>query len=210
LDLQATLLRAIEQKNFFKLCARNPTQLDIKIIAATNADMKQKIKQKMFREDLYYRLSGFKITIPTLRERGDDIILLAEHFIRKTAQKLERTPPLLLDATKALLTSLTWDGNVRDLQNVINSVMHLYDVPVIAPQHVLEYLKTNDFPMPGQQPSCKNYPDEIATGKAASDHTRDEVERALINKHYNRSKTAEELHISRRALYRLMTLYGLQ
>jgi transcriptional regulator with PAS, ATPase and Fis domain len=211
LDLQATLLRAIEQKSFLKLGARNPTQLDIKIIAATNADLKQKIKQKLFREDLYYRLSGLKITIPPLRERGDDIILLAEHFIRKTAQNLERTPPLLLDTTKALLTGLPWEGNVRSLQNVINSVMQLYDEPAITPQHILEYLKMNDFPMPGRHaPSFRNAPDEIVPGKAASGHTREEVERVLANNRYNRSKTADELHISRRALYRLMELYGLQ
>ena len=213
LDLQATLLRAIEQKSFFKLGAHNPTQLDIKIIAATNADLKQKIRQKLFREDLYYRLSGLKITIPPLRERGDDIILLAEHFIQKTAQQLGRTSPLLLDTTKALLTNLTWEGNVRSLQNVINSVMQLYDVPAITPQHILEYLKMNDFPMPGQHhmPSFQipKLPEKTSTGKAANSHTREEVERALTNNHYNRSKTAGELHISRRSLYRLIEFYGL-
>lgn len=211
LDLQATLLRAIEQKSFLKLGAHNPTQLDIKIIAATNSDLRQRIKQKLFREDLYYRLSGLKITIPPLRERGDDIILLVEHFIRTTAQKLVRTPPLLLDTTKALLTSLPWEGNVRSLQNVISSVMQLYDAPAIMPQHVLEYLKMNDLLIPGQHmPSFQSYPDEIVPGKAASGPTREEVERALINNRYNRSKSAEELNISRRALYRLMEFYGLQ
>lgn len=210
LDLQATLLRAIEQKSFLKLGARTSTQLDVKIIAATNADLNQKIQQKLFREDLYYRLSGLKITIPPLRERGDDVILLAEHFIKKTANNLGRTPPLLLSATKELLITLPWEGNVRSLQNVMNSMMHLYDMSAITPHHVLDYLKVSGYPMPSRQmPAPSGAPDRMAPDEAVGGLTREDMERALFNNRYNRSKAAEELNISRRALYRLMKSHGL-
>ncbi len=137
LDLQATLLRVVEQKQFMRLGGTTPVNVDVRIISATNVNFQAMLEEKRFRIDLFYRLNTLPLNIPPLRDRDDDVILLAEHFIRSVNQKIGRTDEMLLsDDAKSLLRQMPWHGNVRDLQNLIECIVQLYPDPVITRQHL--------------------------------------------------------------------------
>ena len=132
LDLQATLLRAVEQKQFMRLGSTRTVKADVRIISATNVDMGRMIREKRFRADLYYRLSTMSMELPPLRARGEDVILLAESFIRRISQKIGRQDIMEIShEAKAFLRSCPWQGNVRELQNLIDCLVQLY------PDHVI-------------------------------------------------------------------------
>jgi PAS domain S-box-containing protein len=119
LDLQAKLLRVLQEGEFALVGSSQMRKVDVRVIAATNRDPDQSVRNGTFREDLYYRLNVFPISIPPLRERGDDIVLLASAFAAKFAQRLGRTIEPLSDACKSRLKAYVWPGNVRELQSVI-------------------------------------------------------------------------------------------
>ncbi|MGH7798166.1 MAG: sigma 54-interacting transcriptional regulator, partial [Candidatus Binatia bacterium] len=119
LDLQAKLLRVLQEGEFAPVGSSQTKKVDVRVIAATNRDLNQAVKDGRFRDDLYYRLNVFPIEVPPLRERGDDIVLLASAFAAKFAQRLGRSIEPLSEQYKKRLKSYAWPGNVRELQNVI-------------------------------------------------------------------------------------------
>lgn len=119
LDLQAKLLRVLQEGEFALVGSSRTKKVDVRVIAATNRDLDQYVRDGKFREDLYYRLNVFPIQIPPLRERGDDLVLLASAFAAKFAQRLGRKIEPLSDACKGRLKAYPWPGNVRELQNVM-------------------------------------------------------------------------------------------
>ena len=125
--LQAKLLHVLQDGTFSRLGSRGPTKTDVRIIAATNVNMKDAMARKTFREDLYYRLNGLSLMLPPLRERLDEIPAMANYFMRKGAKKYELQPlpisPALLDA----FAQYNWPGNLRELENVINRYLILQD-----------------------------------------------------------------------------------
>jgi len=146
LDLQSTLLRIVEQKQFSRLGSSRMISIDVKIISATNVDLVEQIRQKAFREDLYYRLSTMQIQIPPLRERGDDIVLLAEHFMRGVSTRIGRSDIMkITPAAQQLLSDLSWPGNVRELQNLIECIVQLYTDHTVQPQHILSNISSNNL-----------------------------------------------------------------
>ncbi len=123
--LQAKLLQVLQDGTFSRLGSRSPMKVDVRVIAATNINMKEAMAQKTFREDLYYRLNGFTLSIPPLRERREEIPVLAEYFMRKGARRYDRQP---LSFSSNLLNALaehSWPGNLRELENVINRYLVL-------------------------------------------------------------------------------------
>ncbi|MFZ4499833.1 MAG: sigma-54-dependent transcriptional regulator, partial [Burkholderiales bacterium] len=122
-SVQVKLLRVIEEQTFERVGGAKAIQVDVRVIASTNADLLERVKQGLFREDLYYRLKVLPIHMPPLRERRDDIPLLIRHFLAESARKNERTPPELQpDAAQALL-NYHWPGNVRELRNVVEGLV---------------------------------------------------------------------------------------
>jgi transcriptional regulator with GAF, ATPase, and Fis domain len=119
LDLQAKLLRVLQEGEFAPVGSSYTKTVDVRVLAATNRDLQQLVKAGRFRDDLYYRLNVFPIEVPPLRERGDDILLLASAFAAKFAQRLGRRMEPPNDAHKTRLKAYGWPGNVRELQNVI-------------------------------------------------------------------------------------------
>lgn len=211
LDLQATLLRVIEQKAFMRLGGSSVIQVDVKIIAATNADLMQMVEQKRFRADLYYRLSTLRLNIPPLRERGNDVILLARHFARLVSRRIQRPVPVeLTPDAEQLLLRLPFNGNVRELQNLIEGVIQLNLDNRIGAQQFREYLgisgSEEDMPIPTPQISA---PTAEAGGSIRTSLTREELEHALLVNKFNRTNTAQYLGISRKTLYRWMDRYHL-
>lgn len=203
LDLQAKLLRVVEQKQLMRLGGSRLIDVDIKIIAATNANITEMIDQKQFRADLYYRLSTMKLNLMPLRERKDDIVPLAEHFIRQISNRIDR-PNIMRFSPQAkdLLLRLRWSGNVRELQNLIECVVQLYPGDIILPEYILDNVA-------GPQYDEVREPVSAAASAPVSPDlyrkaalTRDDLLQALAACSNNRSKAAEYLGISRRTLYR--------
>ncbi len=119
MDLQAKLLRVLQEGEFEPVGSSVTHRVDVRVIAATNKDLSRAISEGTFREDLYYRLNVFPITVPPLRDRGSDIVQLAESFTQKFSQKIGRKLQPLSDSDRSCLKSYRWPGNVRELQNVI-------------------------------------------------------------------------------------------
>ncbi len=209
LELQAVLLRVIEQKSFMRLGGNTLINVDVKIIAATNANLSQLVEQRKFRADLYYRLSTLCLKIPPLRERGNDVILLAEHFISLVSKRIQRSLfRTLSEETKKLLLSLPWKGNVRELQNIIEGIVHLYPVTVIEPKHIRQYLgmKGDDVWGLSESPAQLLQPAK----KEAYALSEEQIADALRVCRYNKSQAARHLGISRNTLYRHMEKLGMR
>ena len=119
IDLQSKLLRVLQEGEFEPVGSSRTRRVDVRVVAATNRDLFRSVSEGKFREDLYYRLSVFPITLPALRERGDDVVLLAEEFARQFARRMGRHVEPLSPAMAARLKAYAWPGNVRELQNVI-------------------------------------------------------------------------------------------
>lgn len=119
LDLQAKLLRVLQESEFEPVGSSRTRRVDVRVIAATNRNLDEAVEERCFREDLYYRLSVFPLALPPLRERGDDVILLAQDFADRLSKRMGRTTMPLTDRCKERLRSYSWPGNVRELQNVI-------------------------------------------------------------------------------------------
>ena len=119
LELQSKLLRVLQEGTFERVGDERTRNTDVRIIAATNRDLKREVEEGRFREDLYYRLNVFPIEVPPLRKRTEDIPLLAAHFLELSAKKLNHPKPKLSQANMNQLQTYDWPGNVRELQNVI-------------------------------------------------------------------------------------------
>ena len=140
LNIQAKLLRVIQEREFMKVGSQKRTKLDIRIIASSNRDLTEAIKEGAFREDLYYRLSVVPIHLPPLRERTGDISLLVEHFLQKYSQKAEREISGVSSRAMKLLSAYSWPGNVRELEHTIERILILEDCDVIQPEHLPSFI----------------------------------------------------------------------
>ena len=145
LDIQNKLLRVLQEKRYERVGDDRTRRADVRIVAATNRDLKKEVAAGRFREDLYYRLNVFPIQVPPLRERMDDIPLLAKHFVELSARELKCAKPRLTRAAVTKLQSYDWPGNVRELRNVIERAV------ILARGGALEF----DLPITGQAGTCR-------------------------------------------------------
>lgn len=137
LSLQAKLLRFLEQKEIQRLGSTDSMKVDVRVVAATNADLMEKIEAGSFREDLYYRLSAFPIELPSLAERGDDIVPLAQHFLTCVSERGNKEGVAIRPEAACMLRSQPWPGNVRELQHVMERAAILAEgEPSIGPEHL--------------------------------------------------------------------------
>jgi DNA-binding NtrC family response regulator len=141
--LQAKLLRVLKEKTVERLGGTKSTKIDTRVIAASNNDLKELIGQKKFREDLFYRLSVFPITIPLLRERRDDIPALADHFIARYCLEMNKKPKSLSREALTIMEKYHWPGNVRELENTIERAIILCEGKKIKPEHMAIRLSSN-------------------------------------------------------------------
>src|SRR6202035_1584734 len=130
-DLQPKLLRALQEKAFERLGGTKTIPIDVRLLAATNRNLTQMMGDKLFRSDLYYRLKVFPITTPPLRDHPEDIPLLARHFTKKYAAKMERTIDKIPSETMKALVAWPWPGNVRELENFIERSVILSQGPIL-------------------------------------------------------------------------------
>ena len=196
LDLQAKLLRVLETHEFTRVGDTKPTQVDVRIIAATNRSLEQEANQGSFRLDLFYRLSVFVIEVPNLRARRDDIPLLAEHFAKISAAKLSKKPMSLDPAFINILTRYSWKGNIRELKNVIERAVILNDGPT---------LKTESLPLDIQSAADAIASPAFDLAAVEKKH----IAQILTYTHGNKAETARLLGIGLSTLYRKMEQYHL-
>jgi DNA-binding NtrC family response regulator len=134
--IQGKLLRAVEERRIYPLGSIRPVDIDVRIIAATNTDIGQSVKEKKFREDLFFRLGEFMIRLPSLRDRSEDIPHLAKRFTMETAREMNKRIGDISDDALSLLIKYPWPGNVRELRNVIRRAVLLADGNTIMPEHI--------------------------------------------------------------------------
>ncbi|MCU0236191.1 MAG: sigma-54 dependent transcriptional regulator [Acidobacteria bacterium] len=192
LSLQAKLLRVLENGELTPLKSKSPVQVDIRILAATNKDLEEEVQQKRFRADLYYRIDQLKIQVPPLRERREDILPLADHFLGiANLVNPGRISGISAEAQR-LLARYDWPGNVRDLRNTIFRISASGLSGQIGPEHLpLKLLHPNKAGVPGRQPSL---------AEISSRHMQD----VLSQTDYKYTQAAKILGISRTSLYRKM------
>jgi DNA-binding NtrC family response regulator len=140
LNIQAKLLRVIQEREFMQVGSQKRIKLDIRIIASSNRDLSEAVKAGEFREDLFYRLSVIPLRLPPLRERTGDIPLLVEHFLRKYCEKGNRQISGISPAAMKLLSSYAWPGNVRELEHTIERIVILEDGDIIQPEHLPSFI----------------------------------------------------------------------
>ncbi|MGZ4971606.1 MAG: sigma 54-interacting transcriptional regulator, partial [Limisphaerales bacterium] len=203
--LQAKLLRFLEDGTFTRVGGNDELKVEVRLIAATNRDIIEAIRQNNFREDLFHRLNVVQFRPPPLRERGSDVVVLAENFLAHYNQSMNKHVKGLSNAAKQKLLGHHWPGNVRELRNVIERAVILETAPEIQPGSL------PDFHLEGRLRKSEDSP-AIATGDRSLDDIMADFERQLVSNtleqnRYNLSKTAEHLKISRHALrYRMQRL----
>ncbi|MCD0468131.1 sigma-54 dependent transcriptional regulator [Flavobacterium sp. JAS] len=195
LHLQAKLLHVLQTKTVTRLGESKPRPLNVRIIAATNSDIKAEVKNKTFREDLLYRINTMEIHLPSLRERKDDIVPMAHFILDQIAEKYNQENWQFEENVAPYLEKYPWKGNVREMENKIERALILADNNTIFIQD-LDILNFEDFQENDENP--------------LSEMERNVIEKALFKHHGNISKTAEELGLSRAALYRRIEKYDLK
>ena len=197
LSLQVKILRFLQERVIERVGSNTPIELDVRIIAATNSDLAEKIKTGSFREDLYYRLSVIQIAIPPLREREGDVLLLANYFLNKYRKDAAGDIKGFTKEAKDLLTAYNWPGNVRELENKVRRAVILSNEPLIT-AGVLGFSRQD-------KESFRN--EALSLKKARSNLETALIKKALHKTKGNVSIAAKILGITRPTLYDLMKKY---
>ncbi len=200
--IQAKLLRALQEQEIIPLGSNTPRKVDVRIIAATNKDLRQAIKEGTFREDLYYRLSVVTIRIPPLRERVEDIPLLAMHFLKRYAKEAGKEIKGFTPAAMELLCSYSWPGNVRELENVIQSAVFLETSEMITTKSVNYDGRLSSFSYQAPRTIPQEDEDLLPYAEAKRKFEREYLLRALEKCGGNISLTARKTGIIRPNLYK--------
>lgn len=196
LPMQSKLLTAIEKRQISRLGSTQTVPIDVRLICATNADIRQMVEDGNFRQDLLYRINTIEIHIPPLRERGNDIILLADHFLDRYTRKYKKEIHGLTREAKNKLLKYAWPGNVRELQHTIERAVILGDGSILKPENFLFHTT-----------SKQKKEEEVVLNLEQLE--RQAIEKALRISNGNISRAAEYLGITRYALYRKLEKLGL-
>ncbi|MBA4745007.1 MAG: sigma-54-dependent Fis family transcriptional regulator [Muricauda sp.] len=193
---QIQLLRAIQERKIKRVGSTKETQLDIRIIAATNENLSEAVEEGGFREDLYHRLNEFSIEVPSLRDRREDIPLFADYFLAKANSELDKNIVTFSDETKRILQEYDWPGNLREMKNVIKRAVLFSETETMFPNALAE----------GVVKGASKY-EEVNFSK--SDYEKERILTALKQTNFNKSKAAKLLQITRKTLYNKINQYQL-
>lgn len=208
--LQAKILQVIEERCFRRIGGTKSIEIDVRIIAATHKDLKKAIDEESFRRDLYYRLNVINIHLPSLRDRKEDIIPLAEHFISHYSRKFNKPVKRISDEARDLLVRYDWPGNVRELLNTVERIMILEDGDRLLPGHIPgEIAEGKRSPADYLKPDLR----ELMSGSGYKEMTEkfqsQLITRALDQAGGNRTEAAKILGLSRLGLYHQMKKFGM-
>lgn len=214
MDMQAKLLRVLQERRFYRVGGSTPINADVRIIAATNRNMAELVEDKMFRTDLYYRLSVVVLEIPPLRERKDDIPGLTRLFLRKLGLEYGRNIKGIDREVMRMLTDYHWPGNVRQLQNFLESVVILMEDDYVSTLSleeagVIDVLQGAEKKSPNHSRPMAEEP-ETQLENIMDHHEREAITRALQQTRYNKAKAAHLLGIPRSTLYYKMRALNIE
>jgi len=214
LAIQAKLLRVLEERRFERVGGTQSIDIDVRIVVATNRDLRKLIEEKLFREDLYFRIAAVPLTIPPLRERGNDVLLLAQSFLEKFSREFAKPGLELSPEASEALAAYRWPGNVRELQNTMERAVILAD-GLSIPADALQ--------LPSARPNTENLPAgllpknfswegslEEITGRAVSHVERVVIDSTLRECKWNKTRAAEKLGISPKTLLAKMRAAGME
>ena len=196
LELQSKLLRVLETGEFVKVGDTKTTRVDVRIVSATNRILKEEIANGRFREDLYFRLSVFRIELPPLRQRREDILLLAQHFAERFSKQIGCPVPALSPDAKSLFLSYPWPGNVREMMNTMEHALIVCDSEVTR----------EDLPIDMLSDESSTQADDSLDLKSVE---RNHIIKVLHHTHGNKTETARLLKIGLTTLYRKIEEYGI-
>lgn len=202
LDLQAKLLRTLQDGSITRLGDTKPIRIDVRVVAATNEDLYEKSRGGAFRSDLYFRLSVVEINIPPLRERGEDILLLAEHILTGLSTKLEKGNLELSPDAKELLCRYPWSGNVRELENVLEMAAIVCEGEILDSAHLAYRMKGSPLV------KARTEIPEVES-MSTKDAELDLIRTTMKQYHGNVALVARKLKISRSTIYRRMKEHGI-
>jgi len=196
LTMQSKLLTAIQNRVIYKVGSKTAIPFDIRLICATNKNLEEMVSNDLFREDLYYRINTIVIEIPPLRDRGEDIVLLAEHFLKEYAAKYEKFSLKFNSKTLDKLMKYNWPGNVRELRHTIEKAVILCESDILTPE---DFIISHS----SQQTSLRQKPPTFAEIEKKA------LQSALNNNNGSVLKASKELDIARQTMYNKMQKYNL-
>src|ERR1700680_3308853 len=214
LAIQSKLLRVLEEKRFDRVGGTQSTEVDVRIIAATNKDLHAAVTAKMFREDLFFRVAGVPITIPPLRERGNDVLLLADAFLERFRTEFRKPELELTQQARTALLTYSWPGNVRELQNTMERAAILSDAQKIdAAELQLSAPRPAEGEMPpGMLEESFSWEGTLqdVSARAIEYVERFKIDAALRGSKWNKTRAAEQLGISYKTLLTKIRALGLE
>jgi two-component system nitrogen regulation response regulator NtrX len=199
LDTQAKLLRVLEEHEFERLGGKSSIKIDVRVISSTNKDLQTEIAKGRFREDLFFRISVIPVRVPPLRERKDDIPILAKHFTEVFCRENNRPPKQFSEGAFKVLMSYDWPGNVRELKNLVERVVIMTDQTTVNETHIRPFLS-----------EAKVTTGEKPLGNLVEDYEKSLIISELKKTGWNVSKAASRLGIDRANLHRKMRRYSIR
>ena len=212
LALQAKILRALEEKRFERVGGTQSLHVDVRVVAATNRNLKQRVAERQVREDLYFRLSVFPIQIPPLRERAHDVLILARNFVDRFCRDMNKKPLTLSPAALDELQAYAWPGNVRELQNSIERAVILCEGDTIHPRHLNLSFRE---PSAAQPPASPWEQIDLsgtmndALRRVNGEVERRKIEQALRDAGGSKQRAAEALQVSYKTMLQKLKEYGI-
>ena len=212
-EIQAALLRTVQERKVKRIGSTSEIPLDVRIIVATNENLSDAIQKGRFREDLFHRFNEFNIVVPPLRERGKDILIFAEHFLEQTCEELNRKVPIFSVEVSECLLGYSWPGNVRELKNVIRRAALLSEGNVVQlkalPLEISTFSKGTDLENILEAKIAKNS-NKYDLKNAALEAEYETILQVLKEVNFNKTKAAKILNIDRKTLYNKMKLINLE
>jgi transcriptional regulator with PAS, ATPase and Fis domain len=202
--LQAKLLRVLEDREFYPLGSRHTHKVDVRILSASNRDLEALVQKRLFREDLFYRLNVFRILVPDLKDRFNDLPLLVHHILRKLAAIQDNRHVGISEAAMKILLNYPYPGNVRELENILEHALIICRDDTIEPGHLPDYLLYR------RSARLKDRLTDFPANEKARLSERERLLAALRKHGWNRSKAAGELGIDRTTLWRKIKKFGLR
>jgi len=206
---QMKLLRVLQEKTLTRVGDTKKTKVDVRLIVATNVDMLVEMKNGKIREDLYHRLNEFKIAVPPLRSRGEDILVYADAFLKRAAVRFDKQVKGYDQAVRDMLLEYSWPGNIRELKNVITRAVLLSETPEITLKVFPEEIKTSQAIHKNMNTPAGSKPPETNLKGAASSAEKEAIIQALVKTNYNKSQAARYLKIDRKTLYNKIKQYNI-
>lgn len=211
-ELQAVLLRVLQDKEVARIGSKRTQVVNFRLIAATNHNLWQMVEERTFREDLYYRLSVLTVEIPPLRERKEDIILLAEYFIEQYANRIGKPVPVIGDSAREVMMKYNWPGNVRQLENAMIYAVNMTENITIEANHLPKELfyENQSKKIPIESWKINTSQENFRTDLSLKEHEKQIIERTLAQTNNTVSIAAKILGISKTSIYRKMKEYGIE